>query len=311
MRRFFLLTDLSGANAYSIPQADYREDFSFDYTTAFERALIGDGLLDLHGDSVSPKGGGKVALRFTLHTDRPQDIQGEVDRLLAAVEGTRNSGLRRLWRASPILTDRRFTWVRPTRRPDMIKETLNVRHLEVSLEFMALFPKFFEPLSAKWLADHGYQSELLSTTTVGEPVGPDLWFAKYANITSSPFKFTITNTGDLNSQHIIIRLRSLSGAGYTDPSITNTTLGYTVSTTRDAISTSSVLSINASPGMGRARYSTDGGVTWTDDTAALSLGSAAQPVIMELAPGDNVFSITCGGVPSYDLLVWWLNAYRD
>lgn len=168
---------------------------------------------------------------------------------------------------------------------------------------------------AVWKADtevydrKGYAYESVGADVVGEPVAPNLLFAVY-DITQTPFEFNLYNKGVLETRRVVFRFASQGANGFTNPKIENLTTGQEFESTTDGADADDVLSVNCSPGLGRARKSTDGGATWTDDTPNLSIG-ATQAVVCELAPGDNRMRYTDGAVPNLKLYVWWLHAYED
>lgn len=191
----------------------------------------------------------------------------------------------------------------------MAKQRENVLHLPVSVDLVLPDPLFYDPITAAWLAANGYTAQAVSSALVGEPIDPDLDFARF-NITTSPFAFTLKNDGPLETRRVIFRLESQAVGGFTNPQIANATTVQSFSSTTDGATATTVLSINAQAGLGRARVSANGGSSWVDDSLNLLLGQS-QAVLMELAPGDNVFSITSGGTPNYRLLCHWMHAHRD
>jgi len=315
VRRFYRVTDPDGLNEWLIPDLDLRERFSTPFRASLSTAPGSDGAYDLHGSQRSPVGVGKARLDALLEASDPADpltMQTVIDAAHAGVAGSsRSVGLRKLWRREDVDNSAvRWSYARPQGRLEVRRNLEHVTHVPVRFEFELPDPVFYEALTQAWLVANSYTAELVSAATVGEPVDPDLWFAAFNIIVTSPFAFTIKNIGPLETRRVIFRLQSNVVNGFTNPSISNTTTGQSFSTTTDGPTATSVLSVNASPGLGRARTSGDGGLAWTDDTVNLQLGST-QAVIMELAPGDNVFSISSDGTPDYDLLVWWAHGNRD
>lgn len=309
MRRFYRLTNLDNTGGYRLPRSEYAETLEVPSRTAMLAGIGEDGSFDVHGDLQSPLGEGSAKLGFTLIADCAANLQAQIDELLVGVYGaTRDVGKRKLWRwEEGDRSARRWTFARPAARPSIPRDPLNERHVAVSANLLLPEPLFYDALTQKWLTDNGYIP--LERDPSGEPTDPDNWFASFTVVTS-PRTFSIENIGNVESRRVIFRLESLAVNGFTDPTITNSTTGQSFSTTRDGTTALHVLSFNAAPGLGRVQLSVNSGVTWVDDTLLLSL-PAGQPVMMELAPGVNQFSIASGGTPNYRLLVLWLHGFRD
>lgn len=310
MRKFYRLTDLNNGNAYMLPESNYLEaPIGMSPRNSLMPAIGADGAFDLHGSLQSPLADARAAMQFALVSDCPSDLQSRINDLLVGVYGsTRSVGKRKLWRWDEgIQTNRRWTYARPSVHPQLPRGFLNVRHAEVSVEFALPEPMFYEPITSRWLLDRGYTP--VQIVSPGEPILPDTWFASFV-IASSPAAFTIVNTGNKESLRMVFRVESLGANGYSALVISNSTTGKSFSSSASGANSSHVSSFNTAPGLGRSQKSVDGGASWTNDNAALSIPSA-QAVMMELAPGSNNFQITCGGTPNYRLLVWHLSAWRD
>lgn len=309
-RLFYQLTDLDGTNAYTIPRTDYSEKFSTPHRLAMPNPIGADGAFDLHGDNRAPMDKASADLQFTLISNTYAGVQTLIDNLMAGVEGgTRGKGRRKLWRQEQAdSTLPRWTYAKARARPDVERPgQILVAKANVGLELPE--PYFYGPLTSTWLTANGYANETLGASVVGEPIAPDYTFAVFT-ITSSPYTFSLINSGNLECHRCIFRLASQVVNGFTDPLIENLTNGQGFSSTTDGATAATVLSVNSAPGLGRARLSADGGTTWADDTPALTLGSL-QAVLMELQPGTNSFRYTDGGTPNLKLYVWWLHSWRD
>jgi hypothetical protein len=313
MRAFYRLTDQDDSNAYAFQVDSERMDVP--YRMALATPIGADGAFDLHGDARSPLDVGRARIDLTLTAATTTALDTVISTLLQAARGsTRSKGLRKLWRHSVSdEADARFTWARLASRPDLHLSADHVLYKPVSLDFRLPDPKFYEALTSSWLTANGYTPyTLVNEVEIGQPVSPYLVCAQFS-ITTTPYTFTLKNAGALESRRLIFLLRSMATPGtygMTNPKIENLTTGQEWSSTRDSLSSDQRLSVNCSPGLGRARWTTDGGAQWFDDSANLSLG-ATQAVIMELQPGDNSMRYTDGGTPNLALHCWWLHAYED
>lgn len=312
MRKWWRITDLNNENPWTIPKFDYSEDgISYQFRNILRASPNRDGSLDMFGDRRGLRTEARASLAFTLVSSCAADLKDEIASMLAAFEGDSVSkGLRKLWRwEDPSGLGRRFAFGRLRERPKMPTQ-FSQRTLPVNVDLVMPDPLLYSPLSALGLVAAGYVAEDIPLAIVGEPINPELTFAKFAAVTTSPKALTIVNEGDQISTFLIFRFESISADGFSNIVITNNTTGEALSTPRDAASANDIWQVNARPGLARAQYSTDLGATFVDDTRSLSLGTL-QGLPMSLAPGSNSISITCAGTPNYDLFVWWRHAWRD
>jgi hypothetical protein len=96
---------------------------------------------------------------------------------------------------------------------------------------------------------------------------------------------------------MVIRLRSNSATGFTNPQLQNLHAAYphTISSTRDAVSANSELRIITE--QHRIQFSDNDGVSYTDDYALATI-PATQVSMMELQPGTNPMRYTNTGTPN-------------
>lgn len=300
-----MITDRDGGNRYYLPQHNPDESYSVTARTRLTE-IPADGMLDQDGDRRSLRSIGRAEMAFSLASCR-DEFDSRVQALLAALDGpSRDQGLRKLWRWDYLTgAGRRFAYARPVGRPALSRELFPQTRIQFSM--LLPDPAFYQPLTQRDLTLAGHTAEQIAEAEVGEPIAPHLWFARF-DITSSPYNFTLTNSGDLETRMVVLRLASQASNGFTNPSIVNETSGHQIDSTDDGGTNQTVLSINAH--MGRARLSTDNGASWTAATNNLTLPST-QAEAMLLLPGANDFEITSGGTPNYRLYAWWLPAYRD
>lgn len=179
-------------------------------------------------------------------------------------------GLGKLW-----VTDangvNRWAYARLTSMPTFRVATGAIHHVPVTLTFRR---------QSNWFAS----AATTGTNTVGSG--------------ESPKAVTINNPGNARVKDIVFRLRANGSAGITNPSLTNGTNGYSIATTRDSASANSEIRIDTA--RMAVEYSNDNGSSYADDFDLVTLGSE-QVGIMALEPGDNAFTVVCGGTPDFDL----------
>ena len=323
MRAFVRTTDRDETTPWLIPRIEYREQFRLTYNNDLQEAVGYDGAFDMHGVTRAPVGPAEVSFEFSMVSEsefggavRPEDVKAMLDGLTGLASG---SGLRKLWRADVSVPSAgyggqenlRFGHARLRDRPKArATRGYGVVHYRVNMDMAD--PLFYEAITAARLAELGESSLTRAANVIGEPIAPYTTFmhASGAAITSSPTTFTIENDGDIESRWVVFRLESKNNSGFTNPLIENLTTGDEWASTRDGVSSSDVLTVNAAPGLGRAKYSTSGGTNFADDTALLALG-AQQGILMELSPGPNTIRYTDAATPNLDLLVFWYHAFRE
>lgn len=306
MRRFWQVTDRAGTNRWLIPPGNYSEQLDVAQRTNLVSVMGRDGAFDVHGDRRSPRAHGEASLSFTVIEECAADTERELQRMFSAANGAvLDQGLRKVWRLDD--TDQsglRFTWARLATRPQMTRDVFTRRHMIIALKLLLPDPLFYTPLTRRWLTDNGYDIAAVAEAVVGEPIAPDLLFATYS-FAAGTQPFTILNDGDRESRRVIFRITA-GGGSLSAVTVTNTTTGYTFTT--NTIAAGKLYSVNASPGLGRARKSDDGGTTWIDQTRFLVLPTD-QPELMLLAPGSNAMEIVCPDALTLD--VNWLSAAED
>lgn len=310
MRRFYRLTKPDNAGEWLLPTLEPVEQATVPIRNTLVHASGADGAFDVYADQRAPLDSGSVSLSFIIDGDTGAGLETAI----AAMESglgyaDRATGRRKLWSCEADGTLPRWAFCKLAERPTMAKQRANILHQQVSVDLLLPDPLFYDPITAAWLAANGYTSQAVSSAIAGEPIAPDLDFARF-DITTSPFAFTLKNAGPLETRRVLFRLESQAAGGFTNPQISNATTVQSFSSTTDGATSSTVLSINAQAGLGRARVSANGGSSWVDDSLNLLLGQS-QAVLMELAPGDNVFSITNGGTPNLRLLCWWAHGWRN
>lgn len=141
------------------------------------------------------------------------------------------------------------------------------------------------------------------------------WYASSSTtgsqkLSATPTNFNITNTGNARTGYVTFRLRSdNAGAnlGFVNPSLTNSTTGQSVASTRDNANANSELRIDTH--LHQVRFSSNNGSSYADDMALVTLGTT-QTALIELAPGVNAFVYANTGTPDSTLEWEFYPAYH-
>lgn len=261
----FKFTNADGTGTFTFPLAEY----SFELEGGLyvpESPLTGaHGGLDLLGVGVAPKQSQMLRLSFTAFEDEPKTVDATIDEMLSKLH---SYGRGKLWTSglnSAGAVELRWTWARAVSMPRLSWQAGDVVSKQAICGFRC------EPF---WYGD-----TLLEITDhiVDEPQN----FA----IASDPDTLIIDNLGNARIYNAIITL----GGTYTDPTITNVTNGYRLSTTRDGSSADHLVRFDA--GRPAVEYSSDAGVTYAGDYANF-VRATGQIHLMVLEPGENQIDVT-------------------
>lgn len=126
---------------------------------------------------------------------------------------------------------------------------------------------------------------------------------------ATPKTFTITNPGNSIARNLIIRLRSNSATGFTNPILRNLTVGslYEIASSRDAVSANSEIRIITE--QYRVEFSDTDGVSYVNDYDKVTQPNT-QVGLMALAPGVNNMEYVNTGTPNATLEYSFLPAYK-
>ena len=116
-----------------------------------------------------------------------------------------------------------------------------------------------------------------------------------------PEAFTITNPGNAPVYDAVFTIEANTAGGFSNLVITNSTTGYSITTTRDSAADTDEIVIDC----GKGTFEYNG----ADDYATVTLG-ATQVGFMRLDPGSNSFSIACDGTPNFDFSWSFSGAYH-
>ncbi|MGE5501676.1 MAG: hypothetical protein ACM3W4_07105 [Ignavibacteriales bacterium] len=256
---------VDGLTSYVFPVDDYE----YEPAQAFRRSeapVVGaDYAVDFLDAAPWPKAVGEEAVRFTIWGASAADADAQYDACVATLRGI---GLGKLYQVDSATT-RRWCWAKLLARPSSLVDVNGYSNRPVTLRFARY---------SDWFA---------ATPTAGS-----------VTITATPHSFTITNPGNAAARFVVFRLRANAAAGFTNPSLVNLTNGYSVASSRDAISADSELKVDAE--RMQVLWSDTNGATHADDYALVTLGPK-QAGLMQLEPGPNAMRYADAGTPNLDL----------
>ncbi len=267
------------------------------------------GVLDGWGMGAAPVEAGNFAVPFVI-AGSPSTVRTAELQLGAALGMGRqrllfnpeSSGV-----GPQLFTDARAQRVRRSHR-----NGLSQKGVEIDLSFFLPCYRLMQALNEELVETYLEGSEYAE---VEPEVFGESWEERGFGFWANPTTVTIDLPGSLRCP-LIIRIEAAGVGGYTNPSITNAATGQTVTVNRTAAGASSVLQINTELDAGGVRESVDGGASlvslgygvpetnaWPDTVLPDNQGP-----ILELAPGENVLTITGVGNAAFGVLVrpWYL-----
>lgn len=259
------LTSLDGLVSYTFPDDGYEYESEQRYREASSPVVGADYAHDFAGVHPWPKDVADEAVRFAIWGTDEGDAEDQFD---TCVSTLRKIGRGKLY-ALASDGSRRWCYAKLAGRPTYSATVEDFYNIPVALRFRRF---------SDWFA---------SSPTTGTQA-----------VSGTPTTFTITNPGNAPVLAAVIRLRSGGATGFTNPALANLTNGYSLASSRDAVSVNSELRIDA--GAARVQWSDDDGATMADDYALVTLG-ATQVGLMRLEPGDNTMRYQDGGTPSLSI----------
>ncbi|MCC6381819.1 MAG: hypothetical protein IT304_04880 [Dehalococcoidia bacterium] len=256
---------VDGLMSYAFPVDDYEYEPSQAFRRAEAPVVGADYAVDFLGAAPWPKAVGEEALRFTIWGTSAADADGQFD---DSVTTLRRIGLGKLYQLDSVTT-RRWCWAKLLARPSYQVDVNGCFNVPVTLRFARY---------SDWFA---------AAPTTGS-----------VTITTSPYPLTITNPGNAPARFAVFRLRANAASGFTNPSLTNLTNGYSFASSRDAVSVDSELKVDTE--RMQVLWSDTNGAVYADDYALVTLGPT-QVGFMQLEPGPNAMQYADGGVPNLDL----------
>jgi hypothetical protein len=256
---------MDGLTVYTFPLDDMEYEASQGYRVTSANVVGADYSYDFARNAPWVKDNGSESLRFTIWGTSETAAVTAWDDMTGKL---RKIGRGRLYALLPD-GSRRWSYAKLAGRPSYVEQPLSFYNIPVTLRF---------DRQSDWFS---------ATATTGSQT-----------ITATPATWTITNSGNAPVYAVTFRLRANNSTGFTNPSLSNLTNGYSVASTRDAASANSEIKIDA--GGQRILWSTDDGANYSDDYSSATLG-ATQVGIMRLDPGANSFRYADGGTPNLSL----------
>lgn len=270
-------TSLDGSATYTFPQYSYEWDSGQSFRPAMAYAVGADYPHDYTGNSHWARGEANETVRFAIVGS--SDAAG-LDTDIDTMRGTlARIGLGKLYTVGADASER-WAYAKLGARPWANVRVGEWMRQPVSLSFVRL---------SDWLG-----TSLTSGTIT-------------LNVT--PKTFTITNPGNetvKGAAALLLTLRANASAGFTAPQLVNAATNQQINSARNSASVNSRIRIDCEKEA--VQYSNDGGITYANDYANVTL-PAIQQALMSLAPGDNVFTYTDGGTANAFLDYQFYPAY--
>lgn len=258
-------TDMDGVSSYTFNTADFEQEMSGAFSIA-RQGVIGGNYGYLHRTAAPVREPASVRLRFSVVSSSPSDVDTEVDNLAGVLYRV---GLGKLFTVDSAGA-RRWCKAILAADPQVSWRAGDIFRKGIGLDFLRF---------SDWFAEAATEDT--------------------AVITSTNTTFEINNPGTLPSRFVVIRLRANTAGGFTNPKLVNETNGYEFETSRDSASSNDEVKLDTEePSVG---YSTNDGVSYTDDFANLVLPDGHPPLAFPIEPGINTIRITNGGTPDLDV----------
>lgn len=245
--------------SYTFPLNAYEWQSTQPLRTAYGRVVGANYPHDHYGSLQAPKGRGIESYRAMIVKTSAAAVDTELDNMKEELVNIGRGKLYTLTAAGV----RRWATARLAGMPEFSVNPTHINHQPVIVRFDRL---------SDWKDS-------------SETTGSEL------NITTSPKAFTINNPGNAPVYDAVFTIDADTAGGFSNLAITNSTTGYSITTTRDSAADTDQIVIDC----GKGTYEFNG----ADDFSLVTLGTT-QTGFMKLDPGNNSFSVTCDGTPSYD-----------
>jgi hypothetical protein len=262
------LENLAGDIVIAFPTYAMEWETGGELRSSFVDVPLDDYSFDLLGTRPSPRAASEESIRFVILGQNAQDAWQQYRDMRGKLA---RIGRGRLWVRDAAGTQY-WCYVRPLGLATTTLGVENLRHFPVTLSF-------------KRLSD---------------------WFAATASSVSFPGNGTHTLfiNGKIAVLDFTVEIVAAAAGGYASPTIVNTATGEQFTVARTAADNRHRLRVLAASW--RAQESSDGGSSWTDVTASLSVPQL-QPIVLRLVPGSNLLQIS--GCPSANVLFSWYDTY--
>jgi hypothetical protein len=236
--------------------------------TAFADVPLADYAFDLLGTRPAPRGASEEAIRFVVVGQDAQDAWRQYMDMRSKLA---RIGRGRLW-IRDAAGNLYWAYVRPMSLATTTFGVENLRHFSVALAFRRL---------SDWMAEHASSVTLSGNGT-----------------------HVVHAAGNLPVKDLTIEIVATAANGYAAPTVENALTGERV--TVDRVGSTTLHRVRILSASWRALESTDGGVTWSDVTPALVVGSL-QATVFRLEPTANVLVVS--GCPDATITISWYDTY--
>lgn len=265
--------NMAGTLSYPFPEDDYEYHPEQGFRLPMRPFVGADYAHDFLGASRPPKEVAVEQVSFVLWAASYAALETAWDNM---VEELVTTGLGKLFSVDAA-GNRRWCYARLAGMPSKVVHKHTFQTLQVTVRFLRF---------SDWFGT------VVSSTTAISAASQDI---------------VVTNSGGAYSRNLVLRMRSNSITGFTNPAVQNLATGDSVATTRDATTASDELKIDSYAH--RVLFSTNDGASYADDWSLVTLGGT-QVALLELAPGANTLRFTNTGVPSYSLELIFFPAFH-
>jgi hypothetical protein len=262
------LENLVGDVVIAFPTYAMEWETGGELRSSFADVPLDDYSFDLLGIRPSPRAASGESIRFVILGQNAQDVWRQYSDMRGKLA---RIGRGRLWVRDAVGTQY-WCYVRPLNLATTTLGVENLRHLPVTLSFKRL---------SDWLA-----AAASSATFPGNGT------------------HTLVVNGNVAVLDFTVEIVATATNGYASPTIVNATTGEQFTIARTAASNQHRLRVLTASW--RAQESSNGGNSWIDVTASLTVPQL-QPVVLRLMPGNNLLQVS--GCPSANVLFSWYDAY--
>lgn len=298
-------------NDWYVPWHNRMDPISLQLRGAQSNGFRMDGSISSFGTGRRPVQDRVHAVSFFLKNCGPSfsvEDSPEIERMMSALL----DGQGRLWWDSPARRGPELWCLGDLNDVSVTPNRNNWAQADVIVEWQLYNPILYRPLNSAYITNQGHTPITVDLAAYGESL-LERTFARF-NISASPTTFTIDCDGQMKTSQIVIRLESLGVNGFTNPKIENTTTEQWIRFGVTGATADHVVQARCTLGPHRVRRSTDGGLSFVTDPSAGNIWTSTtisdtQVPLMELAPGENNFTVTDEGTPNFRVMILWEPAY--
>jgi hypothetical protein len=262
------LDSLAGDLVIMFPTYAMEWEAGGDLRTAFAEVPLADYAFDLLGTRPAPRGATEETIRFVIVGQNAQDAWQQYMDMRSKLA---RIGRGRLW-VRDATGNLYWSYVRPMHLATTTFGVENLRHFPVTLTFRRLSDWKARSVSSVTLSGNGIHIVHIS--------------------------------GNLPVKDLTIDIVATAANGYASPTIENYVTGERV--TVDRVGSTDRHRLRILSERWAVLESSDGGVTWSDVTPALVVGSL-QATILRLEPTANILFVS--GCPGATITISWYDTY--